>query len=251
MDSDDRQIGRILSRREVLAILGAGGAGMLATRLGAQVGLTGNPQPAAPVGYLPACIVTPEQTEGPYFVDEMLNRFDIRSDPASGTVSEGAPLGLEMRVFRVNAGSCEPLPGAMVDVWQCDALGVYSDVRDTNGFFTTTGRKFLRGYQVTDASGIARFTTVYPGWYEGRCVHIHFKVRATVAGRAREFTSQLYFDDAFTDGVHTSAPYTTKAGPRVRNERDGIFRRGGRQLLMTVAEREGGYQGSFDIGLAV
>ena len=251
MESDDAQVGRILSRREVLTLLGIGGAGMMASRLRAQPDLPLSSLPTSPsAGYLPACVVTPEQTEGPYFVDEKLQRIDIRSEPGSGRMSEGAPLALEMRVFRVNAGTCEPLAGALVDIWQCDALGIYSGVRDANGFFTTTGQKFLRGYQVTDAAGVARFTTVYPGWYEGRCVHIHFKVRTTAtAARSHQFTSQLYFDDAFTDQVHAKAPYTSRSGARVRNERDGIYRRGGRQLMMAVTERDAGYRGSFDIGL--
>jgi protocatechuate 3,4-dioxygenase beta subunit len=200
---------------------------------------------------MPACVVTPAQTEGPYFIDEKLNRVDIRSDPGTGKVSEGAALDLEMRVYRVANGSCQPMAGVMVDIWQCDALGVYSDVRDMNGLFTTSGQKFLRGYQVTDASGVARFTTVYPGWYQGRCVHIHFKVRTTGDTRGREFTSQLYFDDAFTDRVHARAPYASKTGSRTPNERDGIFRQGGRQLMMAVAEAGAGagYRGTFDIGL--
>lgn len=248
MDNDDRQVGRILSRREVLALLGAGGAGIVASRLGAQSGrepLVASPRPV----WLPACVVTPAQTEGPYFVDEKLRRIDIRNDPSSGKVSEGAPLDVEVKVYRVAGGNCEPLAGAMVDVWQCDAQGIYSDVRDMNGLFTTTGQKFLRGYQETDAAGVARFTTIYPGWYQGRCVHIHFKVRSSAGGRTTEFTSQLYFDDAFTDSVYAKAPFYAKDGRRVPNERDGIYRQGGRQLMMPVVESGSGYKGTFEIGL--
>ena len=248
MENDDNQVGRILTRREVLALLGVAGAGVVASRVKAQpsidrilAAVPGEPH------WMPACVVTPAQTEGPYFVDEKLNRVDIRSDPGTGKASDGAPLDLEMRVYRVANGNCEPMAGAMVDIWQCDAAGVYSDVRDMNGFFNTAGQKFLRGYQVTDSAGVAKFTTVYPGWYQGRCVHIHFKVRAN----NREFTSQLYFDDAFTDRVFTKAPYAQKTGARTTNERDGIFRQGGRSLMMTVAERGAGYRGTFDIGMAL
>ena len=248
MDNDDVQVGRVLSRREVLALLGAGGAGLVASRLGAQAGASPG-LVAAGTTWMPSCVVTPAQTEGPYFIDEKLNRVDIRSDPASGTVSDGALLDLEVRVFRVAGGTCEPLANAMVDVWQCDAKGIYSDVRDMNGFFTTTGQKFLRGYQQTDAIGVARFTTIYPGWYQGRCVHIHFKVRSSAGGRSTEFTSQLYFDDAFTDAVYAQAPAYAKAGQRVRNERDGIYRQGGRQLMMPVTAAGNGYKGTFEIGL--
>jgi len=252
MDNDDKQIGRILSRREVLALLGVAGAGVVASRVRAQAGLD-RVASIAPAGanWVPACVVTPAQTEGPYFIDEKLNRVDIRSDPGTGKVSEGSPLDLEMRVFRVANGACEPMAGAMVDVWQCDAMGVYSDVRDMNGFFNTAGQKFLRGYQLTDASGVAKFTTVYPGWYQGRSVHIHFKVRSTTGGRNLEFTSQLYFDDAFTDKVYARSPYSAKTGTRTPNDRDGIYRQGGRQLMLTVEERGAGYGGVFDIGMTV
>jgi protocatechuate 3,4-dioxygenase beta subunit len=248
MDNDDAQVGRILTRREVLALLGVAGAGAMASRVGAQPGAGPASLPASRV-WVPACVVTPAQTEGPYFVDEKLNRADIRPDPTNGKVSAGAPLDLEIRVYRVANGACTPYQNAMVDIWQCDAMGLYSDVRDTNGFFNTAGQKFLRGYQLTDASGIAKFTTIYPGWYQGRTVHIHFKVRSSTGARVAEFTSQLYFDDAVTDKVLAQAPYNTKSGSRTRNERDGLFGRGGRQLMLTVGERGAGYHAAFDIGL--
>ena len=256
MHDDDKPVGRVLSRREILALLGTAGVGLVASRAGAR-----NAGPASPLAVLgtfealqlPACVVRPQQTEGPYFVDELLDRSDIRSDPppGSGAVSEGIPLDLEIRVSRVGNRTCTPLPEAMVDVWQCDALGVYSDVRDMNGFFDTRGKKFLRGFQRTDKAGRARFRTIYPGWYQGRTVHIHFKIRTPVSGsRAHEFTSQLYFDDALSDEVFRRTPYA-KTGRRVLNEQDGIFRNGGRQLMLALQPRESGYTGSFDIGLAL
>ena len=107
-----------------------------------------------------------------------------------------AALDLRLVVSTVTeAGARQPLAGAQVDIWHCDALGVYSDVRDRSS--DTTGKKFLRGYQVSDDAGQVRFTTIYPGWYGGRAVHVHFKIRRPGAGgRIDEFTSQLYFDDA-------------------------------------------------------
>jgi protocatechuate 3,4-dioxygenase beta subunit len=242
MDNDDSPRGRLLTRREMLTLLGAGGAA-LATG-GALVG----PRGAGGRHSFPGCIVRPEQTAGPYFVDERLHRSDIRSDPGDGSVSPGVPLALSFLVSRVAPGACEPLAGAQVDVWQCDALGVYSDVTDPT--FNTVGRKFLRGYQLTDGAGRAAFQTIYPGWYPGRTVHIHFMIRTPAgAERAAEFTSQLYFDDALTDRVHQEAPYTTKGEGRVRNEGDRIFRRGGRQLLLDPTVVKGGYQASFELGL--
>jgi protocatechuate 3,4-dioxygenase beta subunit len=197
-----------------------------------------------------ACVVRPEQTEGPYFVDELLHRADIRSDPTNGALSAGTPLELAFNVSRVVNGQCTPLAGAHVDVWQCDAGGAYSDVRDRS--FATIGKKFLRGYQVTDTDGVARFTTIYPGWYQGRAVHVHFKIRSAPSARSGfEFTSQLYFDEATTDEVHARAPYDAKGQRSTRNERDGIFRRqGGERLMLDVVRKAEGYSGTFAVAVA-
>lgn len=236
MNDDDRQ-GRLLSRRDILGLFGAAGMGLLAV-----------PSPAQSARAALSCIATPEQTEGPYFVDEHLHRSDIRSDPSDGSVREGVPLTLRLAVSTVDKGGCKPLAGAMVDIWHCDALGAYSDVRDPR--FSTIGKRFLRGYQVTGQDGMVRFTTIYPGWYPGRAVHIHFKVRTDPASvRAHEFTSQLYFDDAVTDRAHARAPYAGRGQGRARNERDGLFRDGGDRLLMRLAESAQDYAGSFHIGL--
>ncbi|HXV67572.1 MAG TPA: intradiol ring-cleavage dioxygenase [Nitrospira sp.] len=238
---EDRPIGCLLSRRELVLLLGATSTAWL---------VTGNPdrrQTVAGTHELP-CVVRPEQTEGPYFVEERLHRSDIRSDPADGLVKSGTPLALTVQVSRVRSEGCQPLPDAQVDVWHCDAQGVYSDVRDPG--FNTIGRKFLRGYQRTDARGEVRFLTVYPGWYSGRTVHIHFKIRtASVARRSFEFTSQWYFSDELTDLVHAAPPYAGR-GPRVsRNRHDGIFWRGGSQLMLAPSATTDGYTATFALGL--
>jgi protocatechuate 3,4-dioxygenase beta subunit len=241
MTHEDRPVGHLLSRREVVAFLGATGMIWL---------MTGNLNPRRAVaGTLgPSCVVRPEQTEGPYFVDERLHRSDIRSDPTDGRVKSGTPLALTLLVSRLNAGACQPLAGAQVDIWHCDAQGVYSDVQDPE--FSTIGQKFLRGYQITDARGEARFVTLYPGWYPGRTVHIHFKIRTTpVAQRSFEFTSQMYFDDGLTDRVHADPPYAAKGPRTARNQHDWIFRRGGNQLMLAPTTAADGYAASFAIGL--
>jgi protocatechuate 3,4-dioxygenase beta subunit len=198
----------------------------------------------------PACVVRPEQTEGPYFVDAKLNRSDIRSDPSDHSVKPGAPLRLTFQVSRIGGASCRPLGNAIVDVWHCDALGVYSDVRDTSVGFDARGKKFLRGYQVTSTNGIAEFLTIYPGWYEGRAVHIHFKIRAGSSfGRGFEFTSQLYFDETVTDQVYKHSPYNTRGNRTTTNDKDFIFRRGGKQLMPALTKDSQGYIARFDIGL--
>ena len=262
--ADDLPVGRILTRREVLALFGAAGAAILVACASGQSGAaqsTSVPSQSPPsastqapsaatTSALPACIVRPALTEGPYFVDEKLNRSDIRSDPSDGSVTAGAPLSLTVRVARIAGSACTPLSGATVDVWHCDALGVYSDASDPG--FNTKGKKFLRGSQVTDANGNAQFTTIYPGWYQGRAVHIHFKIRTTAgSGAAYDFTSQWFFDESLTDQVHAQAPYASKGQGRLRNEGDGIFQGGGKQLILNVGKTTPGYAATFDIGLQI
>jgi protocatechuate 3,4-dioxygenase beta subunit len=174
----------------------------------------------------------------------MLNRSDIRSDPDTGEVRAGVPLTLTFFVSEIGEG-CVPLQGAQVDIWHCDAAGVYSDVQDRG--FTSTGQKFLRGYQLTDANGQATFTTVYPGWYSGRAVHIHFKVRLTsAAGQAYEFTSQVFFDESVNDAVHAREPYAARGQRDVMNRADRIY---DEQLVVAAAPEGDGYTATFDLGL--
>ena len=195
----------------------------------------------------PSCVLTPQQTEGPYFVDERLERADIRSDPSNGSVRDGVPLALSMRISTLTGSRCEPLSGAIVDVWHCDAAGIYSDVDDAS--LRTKGSAFLRGYQVTDTHGQVRFTTIYPGAYRGRAVHIHFKVRTNSGARAAEFTSQLYFDDGLTDRIHERPPYGGAGSRRTRNGDDGLFRAGGRALILDARRDGEGYASAYDVGL--
>ncbi|MCZ0936389.1 MAG: intradiol ring-cleavage dioxygenase [Gemmatimonadetes bacterium] len=250
MEHEDIERGRVLTRREVLAALGVGGGALAAGRwvLG-----TGAPLAAQADGVaraLPACVAKPEQTEGPFFVDAGLERADIRSDPSTGTVSEGIPLTLRFNVSQIAQGECSALPGALIDVWQCDADGVYSGVEDDGAPESARERQFLRGYQHTDEDGVARFTTIYPGWYRGRAVHVHFKVRTDVSGQPYEFTSQLYFDEALTDSAHAQAPYAARGQRPMNNADDGIFRRdGGERLMAQVSETDHGYAATFDLGL--
>ena len=160
-------------------------------------------------------------------------------------VKPGAPLQLAIVVSRIGPGAaCTPVEGAHVDLWQCDASGIYSGVRDPS--FDTTGQQYLRGFQRTDATGTARFSTIYPGWYRGRTVHVHFKVRTEPSkARGHEFTSQIYFDDAFTDRVYAREPYAHMAHRTVRNEGDGIFVAMGTSSCSPSREDAAGYAGTF------
>jgi protocatechuate 3,4-dioxygenase beta subunit len=263
MDNDDRQVGQILNRRDILKILGLGGAATILASCAPDMMETLSPtatsaptdaaipqavatelsaaSTAIPTSTIPMCVVRPELTEGPYFVDEMLNRSDVRSDPSDGALSEGAPLTLAFHVTQIGTNGCVPLEGAQVDIWHCDAQGVYSDVEGA------AGKKFLRGYQVTDVNGLAQFVTIYPGWYPGRAVHIHFKIRIDNS----EFTSQLFFDDAFTDQVYLQEPYAQRGERNPRNNGDGIYNNGGGQLVLNVTPDGIGYKAVFDIGMQI
>src|SRR5215207_5184598 len=245
---------RYLSRREMLGLMGSTAAAITLAGCGGSersgqpgAGETTDASTAAETAST-TCVVRPEQTEGPYYVDTGLDRSDIREE------REGVPLDLTFNVSRVDEGdasACGPLAGAVVDVWHCDALGEYSGVEDNAaGDFDTRGETFLRGYQVTDETGTARFTTIYPGWYRGRAVHIHFMIRdSPESEQGYEFTSQLHSADALTDEGQSQGPYAEKGQRDLRNSEDGIFRGGGNELLLDLRENGQGYAATFDVAL--
>ncbi len=235
-----------IGRRTTLAFFGGAAAALAGCRSAqdAQEPHSGPPE-RANVPAAPRCIVTPRETAGPYFRDERLERSDIRIDPVDGAVSRGIPLHLALSVHSIRGDACAPLAGAAVDIWHCNAVGVYSDVEEARG------KKFLRGYQKTDTEGRVQFVTIYPGWYEGRTVHIHFKVRTFDSPRATvsEFISQLYFDDAVTDRVLSDPRYAHR-GVRLKNEDDSLFLESGRELVLDTAVAPGGdYTASFSVGI--
>jgi protocatechuate 3,4-dioxygenase beta subunit len=232
-------LGRLLTRREALALIGVSGAALVSGTLPAR----------AATAALPGCIVRPAQTEGPFFVDGELERSDIRFDAHSRDARPGTPLKLRFNVARMAGASCTPLAGAQVHVWHSDASGVYSDTGVRRA--AATSSQFLRGYQLTDTTGAAQFLTIFPGWYAGRTAHIHFKIRIPAASgstaHAQEFTSQLYFDDALSDQVFAAAPYNTHGKRELRNADDFLYRSGGKRLMLELQPDGAGYVGSFDI----
>jgi protocatechuate 3,4-dioxygenase beta subunit len=245
LGDDDRPVGRVLTRREALLALGAGANALLVAGCGGNRELTAGAGPGT------TCTARPELTEGPYYVDTRLNRSEIVTDAASGAARAGIPLVLAFNVSRINANRCTPLANTLVDVWHCDALGLYSGVNDPQ-FGSTAGQTWLRGYQLTDANGRASFTTIFPGWYPGRAAHIHFTVRsAPAAGASYHFTSQLFFNEGLLAQVYsTRAPYSQKGDAgRIRNESDGVYRQGGAQLLLDPVSAGDGYSAMFDLGL--
>jgi protocatechuate 3,4-dioxygenase beta subunit len=184
-----------------------------------------------------SCAVVPELTEGPYYIDVEKVRSDIRED------RQGTPLTLAVRVR--NFSDCSPRANAVVDIWHCDATGNYSGFESSStganggggsggpppgagpgggggggGNAPSDTKRYLRGSQITGADGIARFVTIYPGWYRGRTVHVHVKVHI---GNSQVVTSQLFFDEAVTRTVYASGPYAGHTGQDTTNAADGIF----------------------------
>lgn len=180
-----------------------------------------------------SCSLTPEAMEGPYYLDLDLVREDIRED------QEGVPLVLGIRAL---AADCTPIAGAAVDIWQCNGTGIYSGYEAVSeqggaGGPSTDNETYCRGTQLTDADGIARFTTIYPGWYPGRTIHIHAKVHIS---NTAVLTTQLYFDEQVSDAVFESEPYASDSGRDTRNDNDGLFFP---DTLLTLSEDGDGYLG--------
>jgi protocatechuate 3,4-dioxygenase beta subunit len=230
-----------ISRRGALLRLG----GLAASAVGASVwgarelldaddAQAAGTGPAAVAAGLVTCVLTPEMTEGPYYLE---------GDKVRRTITEGKPgVPLFLRLTVVDVSTCKPIRNAAVDVWHCDASGVYSGTSAQG----TESETFLRGIQRTDRSGLARFSTIYPGWYPGRTVHIHVKV---YLGGRTVHTGQLFFPDGLTDAVYRRSPYSRRPNRDPRNAGDSIFRNGGRRSLLKLERSGSGYVGSITMGV--
>ncbi|HEV7752045.1 MAG TPA: intradiol ring-cleavage dioxygenase [Baekduia sp.] len=237
------------TRRRVLRDLGD--AGLLGAALAAAGSglLAGSPLAATPA-LAAACTLTAEQEEGPYYLDlEKIRR----------NVTEGrAGLRLDLEITIVDSTTCRPIEGVAVDIWHCDAGGVYS------GFSAegTKGRTYLRGVQLTDAGGTATFRTIYPGWYQGRATHIHLKAHvggksgaSTYSGGHVAHTGQVFFSDTITDRVAKLSPYTTDKVVRTRNAADRVYtQQGGAGLKLALTRHRAGtitsgFKGAITLGL--
>ena len=226
-------------RRDLLKLLAAGapavmGVGLWPQALLAQAGSAGLIAPNV-------CALTPETTEGPYYIDPDLVRRDIR---------EGLPgVAMDLRLQVVDA-ACRPIAAARVDIWHCDAQGNYSGFagQGSDTARNTAGRTFLRGTQIADDAGNVAFQSIYPGWYRGRTTHVHFKV---FLDRATLLTGQIFFPDALSQAVFSQAPsYGGRDGQAISNAQDGIARRAGAGAYAQVANRsDGGVAASMVIGV--
>ncbi|MEU7051316.1 intradiol ring-cleavage dioxygenase [Streptomyces eurythermus] len=242
--SDARKIGR----RTVLAAAGSAAAALTVGAAAPAKDAAGAQNAAA------VCTLTTEMTQGPYYLDGALVRADITEG------KPGIPLKLALTV--VDA-ACAPLPGALVELWHADALGEYSGYVGANGHQEPDDRTFLRGGVLTDSGGAARFTTVYPGWYRGRCVHIHVKVHTGVTvtpdghftGGSTVHTGQLFFDERVTAAVAKVSPYSANTVPRTTLAQDSIYDdRGAVSGLLGLTALGGsassGYTGTLTLGVA-
>jgi len=199
-----------------------------------------------------ACVVRPVLAEGPFYSvgEDNPRRTDLRTDTSTGESKEGVRLDLELGVSEITEAGCDPLPGAIVDLWQADAHGVYSDVADAG----TAGQDFLRGHQATDEAGRASFVTIYPGWYPGRTPHIHFKIRSPAEGgdATYTFTSQLFFTDRRSDAVYESSdPYRARQARETKNEQDTVYYGTDGATTLDLVETDTGFEATFRVGMYV
>jgi len=238
-DPHERDEARLTRRDSLLGLGGlaaaALGAGGVLAALDGQEAEAASSGPAAVASGLVTCVLTPEMTEGPYYLDGDKVRRDIR---------EGRPgTRLDLATTVVDVSTCKPINGALVDIWHCDAGGTYSGFAQEG----TDGKTFMRGIQRTNKSGLATFVTVYPGWYSGRTVHIH--VQVSLGGNVLH-TGQLFFPEALTDAVYKRAPYRSRPGRDTRNATDSIFRNGGSKSVLKIAKNGSGYVARMTMGVS-
>ncbi len=197
---------------------------------------------------------TPQAEVGPFFTDDSAhgyNRSDIRANLDGSDLQPGEPLTLTILVRdRRHA----PLPGAQVDIWHCNAAGVYSNEASQR----TAGRSWLRGYQRTNAAGSVMFTTIVPGWYEGRTTHIHLRIRSpyseTAAPDDGTNTTQLFFAQTFIDTLSAGvAPYHTQGVNPTTNAGDHVYapQTRGATLLTLTGSAVAGFRASFTADLPI
>ena len=233
-----------IGRREALALMGATGAA-LAVGCGGESPTSPTPTTTATTattattgtggGTAAGCVVTPSETIGPYPSLIDLFRSDIREGKG------GTRLDLAITVVNT-AGSCAALAGVNVEIWQCDATGNYSQ------YGSERAQTYLRGIQTTDGNGQVRFTTVYPGWYQGRATHIHVEV--TRNGQSLKVT-QIAFPDSVNNEVYGSGVYASRGSNPTTNTRDMIFADSINSEMASVAGNpSSGYSATFTIGLA-
>lgn len=286
MEADELQIGRILRRHEILDILGTSGSVTLGgsivhiprwertkdryvvsnslpakqedsnslalTSLIDSLKYNNNPlfQIVKNEGtLLPECVVQPEYRRVAAKTYRRYKRYDIRNDCVTGSAKDGVPLELEFQIWQINAEVCQPFSPGIVDIWHCDAAGSYPFLHKMNpsvGHYVEPEQTFLRGQQISDPEGIARFLTIVPGCYQGRTAHIHFQVRMPCGRGSAVFVSQLFFDDLTLDEIYTQAPYSHCPRRDTRNDDDPIYEP---LLRLQLSKHDQVYRASFALGI--
>ena len=279
MEEDVRRSRERISRRRALGLGGTIGLGALVAACTDSSSSGRESAPSLPASSTASsdvlalldrantCLAAHEQTQGPYWFDVDSIRSDLRED------RPGTPLLLAVRAHDLsrctNGSAPTAIPNSVIEIWHCDAGGVYSGFEsaskggsrggpDGGGFGDTSDGSYsvgddeanptddgtyLRGAQVADRNGVVQFTTIYPGWYRGRTVHIHIKLHVD---RKTVLTTQLYFAEAVNDEVFATAPYDRHTGRETRNEDDSIYDPSG---LVTVRRTASGYLAVINIGV--
>ena len=229
---------RKVGRREALGVMGAAGAALAFGCGGSPTSPdTSTSTSTTTTGSTnAACAVTPTETAGPYPSLTDIFRSDIR-DGKTGTL-----LTLTVKVVNVTA-ACAALANANVEVWHCDSAGNYSE------YGTETARTYLRGIQTTDSNGEVTFTTIYPGWYQGRATHIHLEV--TINGVSRKVT-QIAFPESVNNTVYRSGLYASRGSNPTSNLSDGIFADSlSAELVTPSGDAVNGYAASCQVGVSL
>jgi protocatechuate 3,4-dioxygenase beta subunit len=240
---NNRKLSKI-TRREVLRTLTVAVGGLLNACGGSPTSASSTSTTSTPSGGTTsaACVVTPTETAGPYpDITGMLNNPAFyRRDVTEG--KPGLPLTLTLTIVNANS-NCARVSGAVVEIWHCDAQGVYSE------YGQGTGQTFLRGLQTADASGEVTFATIYPGWYAGRATHIHVDVY--VGGRNVK-TTQIAFPESVTAAVYATGVYATKGQNPQANASDSVFADGTSSELATLTgSAASGYTATLQISIAI
>jgi protocatechuate 3,4-dioxygenase beta subunit len=226
-----------IGRREALGVMGAGAAALAFGCGDSPTSPTTNTNTtttSTTTGTNSTCAVTPTETIGPYPSLADFFRSDIREGKS------GTQLTLTIKVVAASA-SCAPVSGANVEIWHVDAAGNYSQ------YGTQTTQTFLRGIQTTNSSGEVTFTTIYPGWYQGRATHIHVEV--TINGVSRKAT-QIAFPESVNNSVHRSGVYASRGSNPMSNASDGIFADSlSSELVTPSGDTTSGYSATFQVGI--
>jgi protocatechuate 3,4-dioxygenase beta subunit len=248
MNLSPRNNDKEISRRQAIGMLAVAGAGVMLGCGGTKTAAT------TATGSSTSCTVTPEGEEGPYFVDDSatgFNRSNILSNLDGSNTQSGIPLSLSIYVYD-SEKSCAAMAGVQVDIWHCNASGIYS-AEDVE---STLGETWLRGYQLTDSNGLATFATIFPGWYQGRTTHIHLRLRSSYdsTSTGETNTTQLFFPQDTINTISTTiSPYSAEGTNPTTNATDHVYSGEvqGANVLTLSGDTTNGFTSTIKINLPI